>query len=51
MLWRYITHVVERVSVEGGASTPFVSLGMMASVRFAIPTGVAKQMKRMLKRL
>jgi hypothetical protein len=40
--------LVERVFVEG-AFIPFVSLETLASVRFAIPTNVAKHMKRRLK--
>ena len=38
---RHIIHVAERVSVEG-ASTPFVNLETLASVRFAMPTEVTK---------
>jgi hypothetical protein len=45
-LRKYIIHVAGRAFAQG-VCTPFVSLVMRISVRFAIP--VEKQMKRMLK--
>jgi hypothetical protein len=42
-------HVAERVFVKG-ASTPFVSLGTMRSVLFAILTELARQKKIRLKK-
>jgi hypothetical protein len=40
-IWSNIIHVAEKSFVEG-AITPSVSLVTMISVRFAIPTEVAK---------
>ena len=43
-VWNYIIHAAERAFVEG-EFIHSVSLGTLASVRFAIPTEDAKQMK------
>jgi hypothetical protein len=42
-------NVAERVCAEG-ACTPIMFLEIIISVRFAIPTGIAKQMKRRLNK-
>jgi hypothetical protein len=47
--WKYIIHVAERAFVSG-AYIPSIRLETMASVHFAIPTEVAKQMLKELKK-
>jgi hypothetical protein len=44
-----ITHAAERAFVEG-VSIPSVKLETLASVRFAIPNEVAKQMKKWFRK-
>jgi len=48
-LWKNIIRVAGRPFVEG-ACTPLVSLVATTSVRFAIPTDVAKQLKSVLRK-
>jgi hypothetical protein len=46
-----IIHVAVRILCVDGVRTPFICLVTMISVRFAILTKLAKQMKRLIKRL
>jgi hypothetical protein len=48
-IWNDIIHVVGRGYVKG-ALTPFVSLEIMISVRFAILIEVAKQRKSLFRK-
>jgi hypothetical protein len=47
--WKNIIHVAEKAFVKD-AYTPYGSLVMMASARFAILTELAKQIQRKLKK-
>jgi hypothetical protein len=47
-LWKNIIYAVEKAFVEG-VYTPSKILEMTISVRFAIPTELAKQIQRKLK--